>query len=782
MHAAGTLSSGTPRRHCRSPTSYHILRQSTYIDMRRSKNKASQTLRKLFKTSSSRSESTPSNVGRTSLQPEPDEQPVVQRVSGEHDTIPTTGTTLGGVDKADLDQAGRALSSLKTLGKHVTKALQSIDLTTKHVKSSYELWEPLLEKVQVFASLVEKIGGIHPYAKIASTVLLSVVKPVIAQDKRDKAMADLFVSMYDLYDFVVEAGRLPELDKKRLKLLKNMSMQTAECAYFIRDKAQVENFWVRAGKNAVFGPQIDSKIAEFTEAFKDLRCCFTEHGVLEIEIKLAILEDIRVTVELSALADVPGAGLDAEKACLEGTRQQTLNELIDWINDPQAPAVCFLLGGAGTGKSSIAHSVGNIFSPFRRLGFFCFDRSFQNRHPNLMFSTIARDLAEQNADFRGALAEVLREQQPELKRSMNIASHWNSLILTPLKRFPPAGPVLVVIDAFDECSSSRDLLLKLVTGSSGSLPPNLRILVTSRPERDVRVAMRCAHSDHLRSMDLDEKNGEARLDIEYYIRHQLTSDEPHIDGTLDDRDFQELANESEGLFQWAATVCRAINHKPAGRTLKERFRRRPRAAQGKEYPLDPLYKQVLGNLFKSEDAELMDRFRSVMAQILCTPFPISTQLTDELRRIATGVQESKVTLIVADMGPLLSGVSARTSPIRPLHTSFRDFLTDAARSGEWFVDLARGHSIMALGCLRVMNNRLAFNICRLETSYILNRDIPDLDSRLSTYVPQSLLYAACNWKDHLASTHPSDLQQELSMFLRERLLFWFELLSLLKCV
>ncbi|EJF58655.1 WD40 repeat-like protein [Dichomitus squalens LYAD-421 SS1] len=365
---------------------------------------------------------------------------------------------------------------------------------------------------------------------------------------------------------------------------------------------------------------------------------------------------------------------------------------------------------------------------------------------------------------------------------MNIASHWNSLILTPLKRFLPAGPVLIVIDVFDECSSSRDLLLKLVTGSSGSLPPNLRILVNSRPERDVRVAIRCAHSDHLRSMDLNEKNGEARLDIEYYIRHQLTSDEPHIDGTLDDRDFQELANESEGLFQWAAMVCRAINHKPAGRTLKERFRSRPRAAQGKEYPLDPLYKQVLGNLFKSEDAELMDHFRSVMAQILCTPFPISTQLTDELRRIATGVQENKVTLIVADMGPLLSGVSTRTSPIRPLHTSFRDFLTDAARSGEWFVDLARGHSIMALGCLRVMNNRLAFNICRLETSYILNRDIPDLDSRLSTYVPQSLLYAACNWNDHLATTHLSDLQQELSMFLRERLLFWFELLGLLKCV
>lgn len=55
-------------------------------------------------------------------------------------------------------------------------------------------------------------------------------------------MADLFVSMYGLYYFVVKAGRLLDIDEKRVKLLRGMSLQTAECAYFIRDKAQVENF------------------------------------------------------------------------------------------------------------------------------------------------------------------------------------------------------------------------------------------------------------------------------------------------------------------------------------------------------------------------------------------------------------------------------------------------------------------------------------------------------------------------------------------------------------
>ena len=55
-------------------------------------------------------------------------------------------------------------------------------------------------------------------------------------------MEDLLASMYDLYDFVVKADRLPEIGERRTKLLRDMSLQTAECAYFIRDKARIENF------------------------------------------------------------------------------------------------------------------------------------------------------------------------------------------------------------------------------------------------------------------------------------------------------------------------------------------------------------------------------------------------------------------------------------------------------------------------------------------------------------------------------------------------------------
>ena len=65
------------------------------------------------------------------------------------------------IDKAQLDEAGKALSTLEPLGKREPKATQSNDPTTKHVKSSNELWVSILEKVRIFASLVEKIGDVR---------------------------------------------------------------------------------------------------------------------------------------------------------------------------------------------------------------------------------------------------------------------------------------------------------------------------------------------------------------------------------------------------------------------------------------------------------------------------------------------------------------------------------------------------------------------------------------------------------------------------------------------
>ena len=65
---------------------------------------------------------------------------------------------------------------------------------------------------------------------------------VITQEvQRDKIMNDLLRAMDNLYGFMVEALRPPRVDEVRGKLLRDMSLQTIQCAYFIRDQVQMKS-------------------------------------------------------------------------------------------------------------------------------------------------------------------------------------------------------------------------------------------------------------------------------------------------------------------------------------------------------------------------------------------------------------------------------------------------------------------------------------------------------------------------------------------------------------
>jgi hypothetical protein len=89
-----------------------------------------------------------------------------------------------------------------------------------------------------------------------------------------------------------------------------------------------------------------------------------------------------------------------------------------------------------------------------------------------------------------------------------------------------------------------------------------------------------------------------------------------------------------------------------------------------------------------------------------------------------------------------------TLPILPLHTSFRDFLADE-KSGEFHIDLGRSHHWLAHSCLGLMLNDLKFNICKLESSYVANRDVPDLESQIVKYISPALSYGCVFWGNHL---------------------------------
>ena len=75
---------------------------------------------------------------------------------------PSTRPILDEADLAkSLDDADKALSSLRSPGGGTLKGTEAIDSTTEGAKSAYELLEPILEKVKIFASIMEDIGDVR---------------------------------------------------------------------------------------------------------------------------------------------------------------------------------------------------------------------------------------------------------------------------------------------------------------------------------------------------------------------------------------------------------------------------------------------------------------------------------------------------------------------------------------------------------------------------------------------------------------------------------------------
>jgi AAA ATPase domain len=468
------------------------------------------------------------------------------------------------------------------------------------------------------------------------------------------------------------------------------------------------------------------------------------------------------------------------KRCLLGTRVDFIDYIIKWVENPQSERALVLLGQAGTGKSSIAHEVARRFENKGLGSYFAFLRKEQSKDEAYqLFTTIARDLSDRNPAFKLALGRVVKDNS-SLSGTRDYRTLFESLLLEPLKSLEVRDPILIVIDALDESgdASGKNGLHAFLSQNLFELPQKFRILVTSRPEDSVEAAFAKALSVHTLYMDDATLAARTEQDICVYIENELPPDVFKDHG-------MKLARAAEGVFQWAAVACGFINSPPAtfGFSKKKCVQRLLGHSRdlNRQDPLDKLYEEVLEGYFKPYEAQVL--FRSVMGQLFAAVKPLSLRSLVALRRYAPidDPEDSEPVIeMLRHLGSLLSNVTRanETRPIVPLHTSFRDFLTNK-KSDVFYVDLGEAHHQLAHSCVGLMLDHLKFNICELESSYIANGDVPDLESRITKHIPPALSYACLFWGDHL--NHVS-LEHDLFMKLRSlfegKFLFWLEVLSI----
>ncbi|KIK12218.1 hypothetical protein PISMIDRAFT_121242, partial [Pisolithus microcarpus 441] len=615
---------------------------------------------------------------------------------------------------------------------------------------------------------------IHPYAQAA----LGILTCVSQVPNLDNEVSNLLDTIRNVYQFLVEEDRMSKIDKDTLA---RIARTISDSAHFIKNYLATKSFWKRMGKHIL--SETRTVVNDHVKSLESLMQQCRDGVARDTHLNTyRIFEDHN----LDGVAYADTAGLNTTKKCLDGTRTEILREIMSWINDPNANAPCILWlhGQAGRGKSAIAHTIALWIKDVGGLGScFCFarDRRSERRQEKIL-TTIARDLADRDPAFRRALADVISDDRL-LRTTPDVMQQWQRLILEPLSKIEGAiaGNVVVVIDALDESGSvkSRKHILSLLTSTEAArLPPNFRILLTSRPLPDIERALSAAQ--HVKMTSLDSiPAASAECDIRLYVSSELAH-LPEIGIT----EVRNIAGKSNGLFEWARLACEFVEPNKPGRTIMERYNEIMIRDTGDGAALlDVMYRTILEDLVPTDRVTLA-RFRSVMRQIMSTFVPLRLDALNEMRSYFPSEEDHFDMIIILEfMAPLLSGISDKSSIIQPLHASFYDFLHDHSRSGVYCVHASntRRHSSLTFASLHTLHNNLKFNICGLESSYFKNVQVTGLEEKINSHIQPSLSYSCCYWADHLRNTKFDSALGRLvnNLVGSERILFWLEALSLL---
>ncbi|KZT31837.1 hypothetical protein SISSUDRAFT_1067423 [Sistotremastrum suecicum HHB10207 ss-3] len=483
---------------------------------------------------------------------------------------------------------------------------------------------PVLDKLDRFVKLVDKISEVHPYAKIAWSVISAAYKIFQAQKQRDDAIAHLIDLMDDTYAFVLESKELFQVESQR-KLLENLANQTTECGHFIVDYAKNKTFGGRTLTN-ILG-EADGVIKSFESSFSDLKAAIQLRGSVQTEIivfqTINLTKDIAIDINLNDLQYVGDASFLPEEACLPGTRTEIIETIIQWVIQPDqsdGASLFWLKGFAGSGKSAVAHTIAHRFHSGKRLGSsYIFDESHAaERRADTIFSKISRDLAAISDDWKSSLGKIIKNS-PDLRHTPSVRRQFEELILGPAKDVVFIGPILIVIDALDECEFEDAF----------------------------------AHSQYITSLDIQAASEDSvDKDLAVYYESRLGYLAELDDAWPDKSWLSELIKRSEGLFQWAFTACEYVLE--PGWSPEEQLKKLLSSTSASTElvgpnMLDSLYRAILDNIFGfATDDGRIARFRSVLGRVLCAREPLSIADLTALR--GPGQSPSMVKSIVQRMG------------------------------------------------------------------------------------------------------------------------------------
>jgi len=482
-----------------------------------------------------------------------------------------------------------------------------------------------------------------------------------------------------------------------------------------------------------------------------------------------------------------------EPTCLCNTRADLLQEIYDWADNEKSPAIFWLSGLAGTGKSTIAQTVAKRYHEDRRLAasFFFSRASGEVNHAGNFVTTIAVQLANSIPKLKSKICDAITSRSDIA--SLSLDDQWQDLVIRPIKSIQDEDSLskyVLVVDALDECDDQNNIEIILQhLAEVQSLPGlQLRVLLTSRPEAPIQYGFtqmqRAEYQDfvlhNIEPVIIDQ-------DISVFLTHRLEQIRRKFKlkaGWADNSAIADLVRNSGGLFIWAATACRFIEEDVL---LAETRLFSLRSQEGSstlppERKLDEIYTTVLANSARGEyDAREVQRmhslFRQVVGPIVILQDPLS------VASLAALLREDVATLrrVLTNLHSVLSVPEPEddSTTIRPLHPSFRDFLLNPNRclDHKYFIDKGLVHRTIYERCLEIMSKHLRRDICNLQRPAARKIDLSSLE--VTRHIPPDVQYACLFWVYHFRRIEIETSRHDIESFLQQHFLHWLEALALL---
>ncbi|KZT39376.1 hypothetical protein SISSUDRAFT_1045687 [Sistotremastrum suecicum HHB10207 ss-3] len=653
-----------------------------------------------------------------------------------------------------------------------------------------ESLEAVIEAVDSTVTIIEEISKIHPYAKLAFSVVTAAYKVLKAQRDRDNEMNSLITIMRETYQTILDArGKWDDSDNLD-PVWDKVSVVTVDCCNFICKYRETKRFASRAFKNAA--SRTDETIKEYKVKFQEIQEAFQRataediHGaIMSINLMqfklLEEVKDLHTDINLNDMIYPTGANFDPQKVCLRGTRDHALHVLrrfaggfsVEEEPKDRDPSVLWIRGAAGTagtGKSFLAHRLVELLTPSNKIGscFFFNYRNLKDAPPHSLFPRITQDLASAHSAWRHALNAIIGGDRG-IRQETSIFQQFELLLLKPALAVRISQPLLFVIDGLDEAGDrkGRSEMIRVLTSRLHELPPNFRFVLFSRPEQDIVDAF--SKHQHHTVLDMqklcskDDEDTRKVIEDKFKDLRQL----PENQSWITDDALSHLVLKSGGLMIYARTACDFIID-----AHEDGFARQERLAlllkSDKVPEMDELYRTILNTIIP-HNPTARQRFRVTIGRVLCLEKPLPFAAYVGLDRGTTDLHASRV--ILPKMGSLLGVTNDIFRSIFLIHKSFADFVGDRERSGaDYHVNTSDHNKSLLEACLSVMEMGLKFNVCD-NISSDLN---PDDNPR---WISVELDYACKFWGVHLHRTsYDSAIAARLKKMYETNLLYWFEAL------